>query len=58
LKGNRNISVLGFGGLAFTDANRKTLRDIIMSSGLWTAFSVNLTTCDFICGELLSREFM
>jgi hypothetical protein len=46
------------GGLALTDAERKTLRDIIMSKDLWTACAANLITCDFICGELLSTEFM
>ena len=58
IEGKQEYISTRLGGLAFTDVDRKTLRDIIMSSGLWTAFSANLTTCDFICVELLSTEFM
>jgi hypothetical protein len=57
-EGKQELIRTRLGGLAFTDADRNTLRDIIMSNGLWTACAANLTTCDFICGELLSTEFM
>jgi hypothetical protein len=54
----RELISARLGGLAFTDDDRKTLRDIIMSNGMWTACTANLSICDFICGELLSTEFM
>jgi hypothetical protein len=44
IEGKQEYISTRLGGLAFTDAKRKTLRDIIMSSGLWTACSANLTT--------------
>jgi hypothetical protein len=43
-EGKKELISARLGGLAFTDADRKILRDIIVSSGLWTVCSANLTS--------------